>query len=93
MFYSNPLNSARGYVQTAVTTAVVTKNVHMGRRWKDELVGYGIYKQPSPCFVHLLPLKPDRSPVGSVCPESFQHFVLTSKSHIYQTVHRNRSYE
>jgi hypothetical protein len=38
-------------------------------------------------------LKPDRSPVCTVCPESFQHLVLTSKSHNYQTVHRNTPYE
>jgi hypothetical protein len=34
-----------------------------------------------------------RWPVCTVCPESFQHIVLTSKSHSYQTVHWNRLYE
>jgi hypothetical protein len=52
----------------AVTAAVVTENVRMGRRWKDELVSYGICLQPLPIFIHLLPLKPDHAPV---CPESF----------------------
>jgi hypothetical protein len=77
----------------AVTAAVVTKNVRMSRRWKAESVAYGICKQSSPKFVHLLPLKPDRSPVCPVCPESFQHLVLTSKSHSYQTVHQIWPYE
>jgi hypothetical protein len=45
-FYDNPLNSARGYIQMAVTAVVVTENVHMSRCWKDELVFYGIHKQP-----------------------------------------------
>jgi hypothetical protein len=76
-----------------VTAAVVTENVHVSRRWKAESVAYEICKQPSPKFVHLLLLKPDHSPVCTVCPESFQHLVLISKSHSYQTVHRNRSYE
>jgi hypothetical protein len=30
-FYGDPLNSARGCVKTAVTTAVVTENVHVSR--------------------------------------------------------------
>jgi hypothetical protein len=89
-FYNNPLNSAHGCIQMAVNAVVVTKNVRMGRRWKVELVVYGICKQPSPSFVYILPLKPDRS---SVCSESFQHLVLTSKSCTYQTVHQNRPYE
>jgi hypothetical protein len=55
LFYGNPLNSARGCIQMAITTAVVTKNVRMSRRWKTELVVYGICKQPSPCLTHLLP--------------------------------------
>jgi hypothetical protein len=93
LFYGNPLNSARGCIQRAVTTAVVTKNVCMSRCWKDELVAYGICKQPLPCFTHLLTLKPDHSLVCPVCPESFQHLVLTSKSHSYQTVYRTRPYE
>jgi hypothetical protein len=92
-FYRNPLNSARGCIKTAVTAVVVTENMRVSRRWKDESVAYGIYKQPSPKFVHLRPLKPDHSLVSTVCPESFQHLVLTSKSHRYQTVHRNRPYE
>jgi hypothetical protein len=45
LFYVNPLNSACGCIQTAVTAAVVTKNVRMSRRWKDELVAYAICKQ------------------------------------------------
>jgi hypothetical protein len=92
-FYGDLLNSARGCVKTDVTAAVVTKNVCVSRRWKAESVAYGIYKQLSSCFVHLRPLKPDRSPVCTFCPESFQHLILTSKSHSYQTVHQNRSYE
>jgi hypothetical protein len=92
-FYGDPLNSARGCVKTAVTTAVVTKNVCVSRHWKAESVAYRICKQLSSCFVHLQPLKPDCSPVCKVCPESFQHPVLTSKSHSYQTVHRKRTYE
>jgi hypothetical protein len=43
----------------AVTIAVVTENVHMSRRWKSELVAYGIRIQPSPRFMYFLPLKPD----------------------------------
>jgi hypothetical protein len=54
-FYGHPLNSSHGCIKMAVTAAVVTKNVHMSRRWKDELVAYGICKQPLPWFVHLLP--------------------------------------
>jgi hypothetical protein len=92
-FYGDPLNSARGCVKTVVTAVVVTRNVRVHRRWKAESVAYGICKQLSSSFVHLRPLKPDRSPVCTVCPESFQHIVLTSKSHSYQTVHRNRPYQ
>lgn len=92
-FYGDPLNSARDCVKTAVTAAVVTENVRVSRRWKAESVAYGICKQLSSSFVHLRLLKPDRSPVCTVCPESFQHLVLTSKSHNCKTVHRNRSYE
>jgi hypothetical protein len=55
LFYGNPLNSARGCIQTAVTAAVFTENVRMSRRWKAESVVYGICKQLSPRFVHLLP--------------------------------------
>jgi hypothetical protein len=73
LFYGNPLNSARGCIKVAVTAAVLTENVRVSRRWKAESVAYGICKQPSPKFVDLLPLKPDRSPVCPVCPESFQH--------------------
>jgi hypothetical protein len=43
-FYSDPLNSARGCVKTAVTAAVVTGNVRVSRRWKAESVAYGICK-------------------------------------------------
>jgi hypothetical protein len=92
-FYSDPLNSTRSCVKTAVTTTVVTKNVRMSRSWKAESVAYGICKQLSSSFVHHRLLKLDRSPVCIVCPESFQHLVQTSKSHSYQTVHRNRPYE
>jgi hypothetical protein len=65
----------------AVTTFVITGNVCMSRHWKAESVTYEICKQLSPRFMHILPLKPDRSSVCLVCPESFQHHVLTSKSH------------
>jgi hypothetical protein len=65
----------------AVTTVVITENVRMSRHWKAESGVYGICNQASPKFVHLLPLKPDRSPVCPVCPKSFLHLVLTSKSH------------
>jgi hypothetical protein len=44
LFYGNPLNSARGYIQMAVTAVVVTENVRMSRQWKTELVVYGICK-------------------------------------------------
>jgi hypothetical protein len=43
----------------------------VSRRWKAESVAYGICKQPSPKFMHLLPLKPDRSLVYTVCSKSF----------------------
>jgi hypothetical protein len=32
LFYDNLLNSTRDCIQMAVTTAVVTQNVHMSRR-------------------------------------------------------------
>jgi hypothetical protein len=44
LFYGNPLNSACGCIKTAVTAIVVTKNVHVSRRWKAESVAYGICK-------------------------------------------------
>jgi hypothetical protein len=93
LFYGNPLNSARGYIQMAITIVVVIKNVCMSRHWKDELVAYGSHKQPSPRITHLMPLKHDHSHVCPVCPENVQHLVLTSKSCSYQTMHRNRPYE
>jgi hypothetical protein len=93
LFYGNPLNSACGCIKTALTAYVVAENVCMSRHWKAESVAYGICKQPMPKFVHLLPLKPDRSPVCPICPKSFQHLILTSKSRSYQTVHQNRPYE
>jgi hypothetical protein len=34
-----------------VTIVVVAKNMCMSRRWKAELVAYGICKQPSPKFI------------------------------------------
>jgi hypothetical protein len=77
----------------AVTIAVVTENVRMSRRWKTDLVAYGICLQPLPSFMHLLPLKPNRLLACPVYLESFQHLILISKSHSYQTVHRNRSCE
>jgi hypothetical protein len=43
-FYGNPVNSAPGCIQTAVTAAVVTENVRMSMRWKVESVAYGICK-------------------------------------------------
>jgi hypothetical protein len=89
-FYSNPLNSSCGCIQTAVTAVVVTKNVCMSRRWKAELVTYRICTEPLPRFMHFLPLKPDRAPV---CPESLQHPILISKFCNFQTVHQNRPYE
>jgi hypothetical protein len=92
-FYGDPLNFARSCVKTDVTAAVVTENVCVSRRWKAESVAYGIGKQLSSSFVHLRLLKLDRSPVCTVCPESFQHLVLNSKSHSYQTAHRNRPHE
>jgi hypothetical protein len=92
-FYGNPLNSACGRIKTAVTTPVVTEKGCVSRHWKAESVSYGICKQPSPKFMHLQPLKPDRSPVCTVYPECFQYLILTSKSHSYQTVHWNRPYE
>jgi hypothetical protein len=70
-FYGNPLNSTCGCIKTVVTADVVTRNVRVSRCWKAESVAYGICKHPLPKFVHLLPLKPDRSPVCTVCPESF----------------------
>jgi hypothetical protein len=42
LFYGDPLNSARSCVKTAVTAAVLTENVRVSRRWKAELVAYGI---------------------------------------------------
>jgi hypothetical protein len=92
-FYGYSLNFAHGCIQTVVTAAVVTKNMHMSRRWKAELMIYGICKQTLPWSAHLPPLKPDCSPVYPICPESFQHLILTSKSRTYQTVHQNRPYD
>jgi hypothetical protein len=37
---SNPLNSACGCTQMAVTIDVVTENMSMSRRWKAEQVAY-----------------------------------------------------
>jgi hypothetical protein len=93
LFYGDTLNSARGCIQTTVTSVVVTENMRVSRRWKSESVAYGICKQLSSSFMHLRFLKPDCSPVCTVCPESFQHLVLTSKSHSYQTVKRNGTCE
>jgi hypothetical protein len=45
LFYGNPLNSACDCTQMAVTTVVVTKNVHRSRHWKAKLVAYGIHEQ------------------------------------------------
>jgi hypothetical protein len=52
-----------GCIQMVVTISVVTKNMHMSRRWKAEVVAYRICIQPSPRLTHLMPLKPDRLPV------------------------------
>jgi hypothetical protein len=52
----------------AGTGAAVTKNMCMSRPLKSELVAYGIRLQPLPRFMHLMPLKPDRSHVCPVCP-------------------------
>jgi hypothetical protein len=71
LFYGNPLNSARGCIQMVVTAVVVTENVCISRRWKDESVVYGICKQPSPSFTHIVRLKPDYSSVYPACPETF----------------------
>jgi hypothetical protein len=43
-FYGNLLNSAHGCIKTAVTAVVVTENVRVSKRWKDESVAYGICK-------------------------------------------------
>jgi hypothetical protein len=43
-FYGDPLNSARDCVKIAITATVVTENVRVSRRWKDESVAYGICK-------------------------------------------------
>jgi hypothetical protein len=64
----------------AVTAAVVTEIVHMSRRWKDNLVAYGICMQTLVIFMDLMPLKPDHPLVCPVCPGSFQHPVLNSNS-------------
>jgi hypothetical protein len=92
-FYGDPLTPHMGCIQTTITSTVVTENVCMSRRWKDDSVAYGIYKQPSLRFMHLLPLKSDHSSVYLVCLENFQHLILTSKSRNFQTVHQNRPYE
>jgi hypothetical protein len=55
LFYGNPLNSARGCIQMAITAAVVTEKVRMSRRWKAELEIYRICKQTLPSFTYLLP--------------------------------------
>jgi hypothetical protein len=93
LFYGNPLTPHVGCIEMAVIIAVVTKNMRMSRRWKAELVSYGILLQLSPRITHVMLLKPDRLVVYQVFPESVQHLVLSSKSRSYQTVHRNRSYE
>ncbi len=43
-FFCDPLNYTRGCVKTVVTAAVVTKKVHVSRRWKAESVAYGVCK-------------------------------------------------
>jgi hypothetical protein len=37
-----------GCIEMVVTIVVITENVCMSRRWKSELVAYGIHIQPSP---------------------------------------------
>jgi hypothetical protein len=55
LFYGNLLTPHMGYIQMAVTVAVVTQNMCMSRRWKYELVAYVSHKQPSPSFTLLCP--------------------------------------
>jgi hypothetical protein len=82
-----------GCIQMVITSDVVTKNMHMSMRWKAESVAYEIRIQPSPRFTSPVPLKPDCSPVHSVCLESVQHLILSSKSYSFQTVHHNKPHE
>jgi hypothetical protein len=70
LFYGNPLNSVHVCIQMVVTIALINENVCMSRCWKDELVAYRIYKQPSPRITHLMPLKSDHSFVCPVCSGS-----------------------
>jgi hypothetical protein len=92
-FYSNPLTPHVGSIQTVVTIATITENVHMSMSWKGELVAYGSRKQPLPRITHLMPLKPNHSSICLVCPDSVWHLVLNSESCSYQTMHRNRPCE
>jgi hypothetical protein len=64
----------------------------MSRRRKDDLVTYRNHFQTPESFALLEALKPDKSPVCPVCPESVQHRNLTSKVCTYQTVCQNRLY-
>jgi hypothetical protein len=93
LFYGNLLNSACELYSNSHNRCVVTKNVHMTRCWKAELVAYGICIQTSQRFMYLLPLKLDHSSVCPDCPESLQHPVLTSKVCSDQTMCQNRPYK
>jgi hypothetical protein len=68
-----------GCVQMALTVAAVAKNVCMSRRWKADHVGFRTHVQTLACFVPLVALKADWSPVCPVCPEYDQHCYLNSK--------------
>jgi hypothetical protein len=53
LFYGNPLTPYVGCAQMAVTVTMVTENVYMSRRFKAELVTYGICLQPLSRLSHL----------------------------------------
>jgi hypothetical protein len=71
LIYDDLLTSARRLYSNGHNIVGVTQNVCMSMRWKTEQMFYGSCKQPSPRFRHLMPLKPDHSPLRPVYPDQF----------------------
>jgi hypothetical protein len=70
----------------AVTIVAVIENVYLSRHRKTEHVTYRNNVHTPESSALLVALKPGRSPVCPVYPESIQHHNLTSKVRSYQTV-------
>jgi hypothetical protein len=57
----------------AVTTTVVSKNVHMSKRRKADLVSFRSFIQTLASLTHLVAQKSDQALVYPGCPESVEH--------------------